>query len=97
MSWRDDKHNVTLFFALAIIMITFKHGLATDVISRSTQALQINNLNLIRSNGESTSAKMLHIRQLLKSLFLEWNFGESEIKGKIIFSFFHQFKTDLLF
>lgn len=100
MSWRDDKHNVSLFFALLIFAITFKRGLAaTDMISHSSPALQTSNLNSMRSNdGESASTKMLHIRQLLKSLILDWNFGESEFKGKPIFLFsFPQFDPTLIF
>ena len=76
---RRDKHHVTLIFTLVIISATLGNSLG---VNASSQLQTINNTSL-RNNSESISARMLQIRQLLKSLFLDGNVGESEFKGKI--------------
>lgn len=87
MSWRADKLNVTFVFALVIVLVTFKHGHGADVVGvHSASNLQISSRNSLQSNdGNIIAAKMLHIRQTVKSLFSNWSLGESGLQGKTIF------------
>lgn len=67
-----------------MILAVFGQSLGAEMIthpSTPTNSL-ISNQNSVRSNDESVSEKLSQIRHLLKSLFLDWNLGESEFKGK---------------
>lgn len=81
MSLAGDKY---LFVALVILLGTLRCSCGTQ--ETSAFDLQVTS----RKTGESISDKMLQIRHLLKSLFLNWNFGESNLEGKcVVFLFLH--------
>lgn len=101
---KGDKHNVTLFLSLAIILVVFGQVVGAEIIdhSSSSSTLIISNQNSLRSNGENISGKLSKMRHLLKSLLFDWNSRESEIRGKVrvclykkrfLFSFVH--KTEI--
>lgn len=81
---KANKHNVTVFLSLAMIIATFGQTLGAEMIAHSSPppTTLISNQNSLRSNDESISDKLSSVRHLLKSLFLDWNLGESDFKGK---------------
>lgn len=85
----SDKHNVTIILTLLIFLITLKHGVGMDAITGLPQVsvVQTSDQHSIRSSSESISSKLLHLRHLVTSLFSDWNFGESRVKGKLNFLF----------
>ena len=87
MLWTSDRPNVTIIFALIIFLASLKHGVGMNAINGSPQDLQISDQHSIRSSSESISAKLLHIQHLVTSLFSDWNFGESQVEGKLNFLF----------
>lgn len=94
MSLKGDKHNVALLLTLVILSSTFECSLGTD---QSSHDLRNGDEHSLLSNGENISAKMLHIRHLLKSLFSDLNFGESELKGnENFFLFLHQLQWSII-
>lgn len=78
----NRNHIAALCLALVIIAVTLGPAHGVDATNRSSRELQISNQNSMRSFTDSISGKLLQIRHLLKSLFSDWNFGESEGKDK---------------
>lgn len=72
----DSNNNVALIVALVIISVTLGSTRGTDAIGGPSRDLQISN-----QRDESLSETLLHMRHQIKSLFSDWNLGESE--GKI--------------
>lgn len=96
---RGNNHNVALLFALVIFSVVSCHSIGADVITASSKGLQINRQNSPRSNEVGIGEKLLQVRHLLKSLFFDWNFGESEGKvkcNKIIISFRSRYQNKYL-
>lgn len=78
---RGYKDNVVLLSVIIMILATLKLSHGADAISHSVNEAEINNQNSLRKIDDSISGNLLQIRRLLKSLFLDWNSGESEIEG----------------
>jgi hypothetical protein len=78
----SDKHNAALFLLVAAVLsVMMSNCTGTNVTVRTSRDLQVSNQQK-SLEGESTSEKLIHMRQLLKSIILDWNFGESDLKGK---------------
>jgi hypothetical protein len=89
--------NKIVFYVVLVILIRQCHSV-TEAINYSTNLQKVeqyrSNINEIgsSSSGSSSSssnsisnnisAKMHDVRNLLRSLIFDWNFGESEIEGK---------------
>jgi hypothetical protein len=71
------SHNARLFLALVMIAASSSGCLAAEATDS-----QVDVPKALVANGESISAKLIHMRHLLKSLFMDWNLGESNLKGK---------------
>lgn len=89
-----NKHKVAFYFVLVILVATLRHchsSKPTEIISHSSRELPKNANEIAPAVDEmrqirvdkSVSAKLLQIRNLLKSLVFDWSLGESEIQGEV--------------
>lgn len=79
----SDIYYGTVSFAVVVIMIAASgHCIAVETISHLTQSIATNN-DILQGIENGIATRLLHMRQWTRSLLATWNFGESEIKGKI--------------
>lgn len=71
----SSRHKAALLLALVIVFIIMNKAHATDFESSDNQ-------QSLQARDSGISTKLLHMRRILKSLFSEWNSGESDLKGK---------------
>lgn len=93
---RGGDYNAALVFALVIFWATICASLGTDAIETSDS--QIDNQNSLRGYDGEIGHTLLELRHLLKSLFSDWNLGESEgrvngLEAVIIISFLRRYRV----
>lgn len=71
------RQNAAVLLALVVISVMSCGCLGADVSD-----VQVDVPRAVAENRETISERLIHMRHLLKSLFVDWNFGESNLKGK---------------
>lgn len=78
MMCNGSKNKIKLYFVLVSLMATIHVCNMTAV----NHHLSTEPRHLMKAEESTASDKLLQIRQLVRSLIFEWNFGgESEIEG----------------
>lgn len=93
MMCNGSKNKIKLYFVLVSLMATIGACDKTPV----NHHLSTEPRHLMKAEESTTSDKLLQIRQLVRSLIFEWNFGgESEIEGNNFKPFCSAFQSYIL-